>query len=80
MSYNPPETRDEVRDTLKFMGVLFKYEKINEPGKHHVFSFELSTGFIDIYGPSFIKYRRKRYQSHRELVEQLAKDFPELCY
>jgi hypothetical protein len=79
MGYNPPITRDEVQDTLKFMNIPFSYEKINEPGKGHVFSFSLTIGFIDIYGPSFIKYRRKRYQSHRELVEQLAKDFPENC-
>jgi hypothetical protein len=45
MGYNPPITRDEVQDTLKFMNIPFSYEKINEPGKGHVFSFSLTTGF-----------------------------------
>ena len=78
--FNPPVTRDEVLDTLKFMGIPFTYEKIKEPGKGHVFSFDLGDDeFIDIYGPSFIKYKRKRFTSHRELKEQLLVDYPWTC-
>jgi hypothetical protein len=67
MSYNPPDTRDEIRDTLGFMGIPYKYEKLNTP-KGHVFSFALTdgSGDINIYSPSYITWtaRKKRVRFH----------------
>lgn len=69
MAYNPPDTRDDIRDTLGFMQISYKYEKLNT-NKGHVFSFEIEdgAGCISIYSPSFISCqfpgkKKERYNS-----------------
>lgn len=66
MCYNPPEFRDQIRDTLYFMGIPYSYEKIKEKTRH-VYSFELDNYSILIYGPRFTKLNKKTYKSIPEL-------------
>lgn len=79
MSFNPPDTRDEIRDTLVFMGIPFSYEKIKEP-KGHVFTFHLpmKDNLIAIYGPRFMKLDKKRYNSTYELKLGIMAAYREL--
>lgn len=66
MAFNPPDTRDEIRDTLVFMGIPYSYEKLNTP-KGHVFTFDLGKNFISIYGPRFLKLDKQRFNSTYDL-------------
>ena len=78
MSYNPPETRDLIRDTLYFMNIKYTYEKIKEPTKH-VYMFELDRkNTILIYGPRFMKLNRKTYKSAYELQVAVMREYADL--
>ena len=79
MSFNPPDTRDEIRDTLVFMGIPYSYEKINTP-KGHVFTFHLprKDNLVAIYGPKFMKMDSKRYNSTYELKRAIMGTYKEL--
>jgi hypothetical protein len=67
MSYNPPDLKYEIRDTLFCLGVPYEYQRINTD-KGHVWSFFLpdTKTDVDIYGPKFIRVNKKRVHSTYE--------------
>lgn len=77
MTFNPPDTRDEIRDTLVFMGIEYKYEKMNTP-KGHVFTFDLGKHFISIYGPRFLKMNKTRFNSTYDLKRAIMQEYKHL--
>ncbi len=77
MAFNPPDTRDEIRDTLVFMGIPYKYEKLNTP-KGHVFAFDLGKHFISIYGPQFLKMDKTKFTSTYDLKLAIMREFRHL--
>ena len=76
MAYNPPETKREIRDTLFCLGVEKTEARYDTP-KGHVWSFYLpeTKSDIDIYSPSFMRYKKKVYKSTYELKLALISDF-----
>lgn len=66
MAYNPPDTRDEIRDTLGCIGIPYRYEKVQGP-KGHAYNFELQDGLGDIciYSPSYITWIGKNKKRER---------------
>ncbi len=77
MAFNPPETRDEIRDTLYFLGIPYSYEKIKSP-KGHVFTFDLGKHFISIYGPGFLKMGKTRFTSAYDLKCAILQEYRHL--
>lgn len=74
MSFNPPDTRDEIRDTLYFMGIVNTYRKVDGP-KGHAFTFTLwdSGLFINILGPRSIFIGKQRFTDTYTAKLQLMK-------
>lgn len=75
MAWNPPETREEIRDTLFFMGIPYVYEKLKEP-RGHVYFFELpKENFISIYSPNYMKFNKKTFKSPYDLKREIMRVF-----
>jgi hypothetical protein len=78
MAYNPPDTREEIRDTLFCIGIPYEYQRLDTP-KGHVWSFSLpDKKEVDIYSPSFLRYGKKRYHSAYELKLALMQEYQHL--
>ena len=76
MSYNPPELKYEIQDTLFCLGIPYEYETIKD-GTRYVRSFHITETdeYIDIYGVGFIRYAKKKYGSTYELKCHLLQKF-----
>lgn len=78
MAWNPPETREEIKDTLFFLGVSYVYEKLNEP-KGHIYFFELpEDNFISIYSPRFMKFNKKVFKNPYDLKREIMRAYAHL--
>jgi hypothetical protein len=79
MSFNPPDTRDEIRDTLVFMGIPYTYEKITGDAGH-VFTFHLpkKDNLIAIFGPKSMKLDKKKFKSTYDLKRAIMAEYNEL--
>lgn len=76
MSYNPPENKREIRDTLFCLGVEKKEQRLETP-RGHVWSFELPEikSDVDIYSDRFIRFDKKVYRSLRDVKLALIERF-----
>lgn len=70
MAYNPPELRQEIRDTLVCMAIPFEYERVNTD-KGHTWVFNLDIGKIVISGYNRIKLGKKSFKSAYDLKREL---------
>ena len=62
MSFNPPDTRDEIRDTLFFMGVPHRYDK--RQGRYgHEYHLRSERADVVIRSPRNIIVNRERLTS-----------------
>ena len=79
MSWNPPELKHEMQDTLFCIGLEYEYESM-KTDKGLVRSFHLvkSDEYIDIYSQRFIRYAKKRYNSLYDLKLHLLQKFSHL--
>ena len=78
MAWNPPETREEIRDTLFFMGISYLYEKVMEP-RGHVYFFELPDGnSIKIYSPNTMKFNKKIFKHPYDLKREIMRAYAHL--
>lgn len=75
MSYNPPELKQEMQDTLYCLGVDYEYETIKN-GSMIVRAFHLkkTDTYVDIYGVNSVRYKKKK-MSMREAKLALMSDF-----
>jgi hypothetical protein len=78
MAYNPPDLREEIRDTLFCLGAVYEYQRLDTDKGHvwHFFLPELGKD-IDIYSARFIRYGKKRMNSPYEAKVALMQDFQE---
>lgn len=76
MAYNPPELKHELKDTLFCLGVTYEYQRFNTD-KGHVWSFYIPEikADVDIYGPKFIRFKKKVYRSLHEVKLALIETF-----
>jgi hypothetical protein len=76
MSFNPPDLKYEMKDTLFCLGVPYEYQRLNTP-KGHVWSFFLpeTKSDLDIYGPRFIRFNKKVYRSMYEAKRAVMEKF-----
>ena len=79
MSYNPPESKREIRDTLFCLGVE-KEEARLDTDKGHIWHFRIPSikADIDIYSPKFIRFKKKVYRSTYEVKLSLIEEFRHL--
>ena len=79
MSYNPPELKHEMQDTLFCLGVPYHYNS-EKTAKGLVRTFHLHEVdlFIDIYSPNFIRVERDRFKSLYEVKRFLIDKFKHL--
>ena len=78
MAWNPPETREEIKDSLFFVGISYVYEKLKEP-KGHVYFFELpDENFISIYSPKFMKFNKKTFKNPYDLKREIMRTYAHL--
>lgn len=64
MSFNPPELKHEMQDTLFCLGVPYTYnsEKTTK-GLVRTFHLHEVDLYVDIYSPNFIRIERDRFKS-----------------
>ena len=76
MSFNPPDLKYEIKDTLFCLGVEYEYTRHNID-KGHVWSFFLpeTKTDLDVYGPKFIRFDRKVYRSMYDVKQALIEKF-----
>jgi len=76
MSYNPPDLKYELKDTLFCMGIPYEYTRLNT-AKGHVWSFFIpeTNSDIDVYGPRFIRFDRKVYRNMYEVKRAVMEKF-----
>lgn len=79
MSYNPPELKHEMQDTLFCIGIPFTYNS-EKTAKGLVRTFHLTEAdlYIDIYSPNFIRVERARFKSMYEVKCFLINKFRSL--
>lgn len=79
MSFNPPELKFEMQDTLFCLGVPFTYNS-EKTAKGLVRTFHLPTVdlYIDIYSMNFIRVERARFKSLYEVKKFLMNKFKDL--
>jgi hypothetical protein len=78
MCFNPPESRDLIKDTLFCMGIPYEYEKIKQPTRH-IYFFELDRdNTVEIYSPTYMKLNRKTYKSVPELQRAIIQTYADL--
>lgn len=78
MCYNPPESREQIKDTLFCIGIPYSYEKIKETTRH-IYVFDLpQRNTVQIYSPNYMKMNKKAYKSVHELQRAIMQKYADL--
>ena len=75
MSYNPPDSRNCIKDTLFCCNLPYTYQKLDTP-KGHVYNFIINNVVdVKIFNPTNIKVGRKSFRTVRDSQIEIIKLF-----